>query len=97
MRFTLTDTLWWALPTSVISQDEAKYTIEFPPDCFDAVVSFYTLEHIPRQEHKTVLRRIYKWLRDGGFLLLSIEAADFDDVISEYWACRCSSYLQNAF
>jgi cyclopropane fatty-acyl-phospholipid synthase-like methyltransferase len=36
---------------------------EFPPSSFDAVVSFYTLEHIPREEHKTVLRRIYKWLR----------------------------------
>jgi cyclopropane fatty-acyl-phospholipid synthase-like methyltransferase len=59
-------------------------SIEFPPGCFDAVVSFYTLEHIPRQEHKTVLRRIYKWLRDGGFLLISIEAADFDDVMGEW-------------
>ena len=59
-------------------------SVEFPPTSFDAVVSFYTLEHIPREEHKTVLRRIYKWLRVGGFLLISMEAGDFDDVMGEW-------------
>lgn len=57
---------------------------EFPPSSFDAVVSFYTLEHIPREEHKTVLRRICKWLRVGGLLLISMEAGDYDDVIGEW-------------
>lgn len=57
---------------------------EFPPSSFNAVVSFYTLEHIPREEHKTVLRRIYKWLRIGGLLLISMEAGDYDDVMGEW-------------
>jgi SAM-dependent methyltransferase len=57
---------------------------EFPPSSFDAVVSFYTLEHIPREEHKTVLRHIYKWLRVGGLLLISMEAGDYDDVMGEW-------------
>ena len=57
---------------------------EFPPTSFDAVISFYTLEHIPRKEHKTILRRIYEWLRVGGFLLISIEAGEFDDVMGEW-------------
>jgi ubiquinone/menaquinone biosynthesis C-methylase UbiE len=57
---------------------------EFPPSSFDAVVSFYTLEHIPREEHKTVLRRICKWLRVGGLLLISMEAGDYDDVMGEW-------------
>ena len=35
-------------------------SVEFPPSEFDAVVSFYTLEHIPRDEHRTILQRIYK-------------------------------------
>jgi ubiquinone/menaquinone biosynthesis C-methylase UbiE len=59
-------------------------SVEFPPSSFDAVVSFYTLEHIPREEHKTVLRRIYKWLRVGGLLLISMEAGDYDDVMGEW-------------
>ena len=59
-------------------------SVEFPPTSFDAVISFYTLEHIPREEHRTILRRIYKWLRVGGLLLISIEAGDFDDVMGEW-------------
>jgi ubiquinone/menaquinone biosynthesis C-methylase UbiE len=59
-------------------------SVEFPPNSFDAVISFYTLEHIPREEHKTILRRIYQWLRVGGFLLMSIEAGEFDDVMGQW-------------
>jgi ubiquinone/menaquinone biosynthesis C-methylase UbiE len=59
-------------------------SVEFPPTSFDAVISFYTLEHIPREEHRTILRRIHNWLRDGGLLLISIEAGDFDDVMGEW-------------
>jgi len=54
-------------------------TIKFPPASFDAVVSFYTLEHIPREKHRLVLRRIYRWLKAGGFLLLSMEAGEYDN------------------
>jgi ubiquinone/menaquinone biosynthesis C-methylase UbiE len=59
-------------------------SVEFPPGSFDAVISFYTLEHIPREEHMTILRRIYKWLRVGGFLLISTEAGEYDDVMGEW-------------
>jgi len=59
-------------------------SVEFQEAHFDAVVSFYTLEHVPRKEHETILQRIYQWLRDGGFLLISIEAGDFDDVMGEW-------------
>jgi cyclopropane fatty-acyl-phospholipid synthase-like methyltransferase len=59
-------------------------SVEFPPGSFDAVVSFYTLEHIPREEHKTVLQRIREWLRVGGFLLISMEAGEYDDVMGEW-------------
>jgi len=59
-------------------------SVEFAPASFDAVISFYTLEHIPRREHGTILRRIHQWLRAGGFLLISIEAGDYDDVMGEW-------------
>jgi ubiquinone/menaquinone biosynthesis C-methylase UbiE len=58
--------------------------IEFPPASFDAVITFYTLEHIPRREHQTILQHIFNWLRPGGFLLISIEAGDYDDVMGEW-------------
>ena len=71
------------VPTSHFLHGDAG-SVEFPPTSFDAVISFYTLEHIPREEHRTILRRIYKWLRVGGLLLISIEAGDFDDVMGEW-------------
>jgi ubiquinone/menaquinone biosynthesis C-methylase UbiE len=59
-------------------------SVEFPAASFDAVVSFYTLEHIPRREHGAVFRRIHHWLRPGGLLLGSMEAGEYDDVVGEW-------------
>jgi len=71
------------VPTGHFVNEDAG-SAEFPPSSFDAVVSFYTLEHIPREEHKAVLRRIGKWLRVGGLLLISMEAGDYDDIMGEW-------------
>jgi ubiquinone/menaquinone biosynthesis C-methylase UbiE len=59
-------------------------SVQFPSASFDAVISFYSLEHIPRQEHETILRRIYDWLRPGGFLLLSMEADDIEEIVAPW-------------
>jgi ubiquinone/menaquinone biosynthesis C-methylase UbiE len=59
-------------------------SVNFPSASFDAVISFYTLEHIPREEHGSVLGHIYQWLKAGGFLLISMEAGDFDDVMGHW-------------
>ncbi|MCP4598421.1 class I SAM-dependent methyltransferase [Neptuniibacter sp.] len=59
-------------------------SVEFAAASFDAVVSFYTLEHIPRKEHGAILRRAHEWLRPGGLLLISIEAGEYDDAIGEW-------------
>lgn len=59
-------------------------SIEFAASSFDAVVSFYTLEHIPREEHETILRRIHQWLRPSGLLLISMEAGDYEGFFGEW-------------
>jgi cyclopropane fatty-acyl-phospholipid synthase-like methyltransferase len=51
-------------------------SVSFSPASFDAVVSFYTLEHLPREEHAAIFGRIAMWLRPGGYLLLGTEAAE---------------------
>lgn len=50
--------------------------VEFAARHFDAVVCFYSIDHIPRRQHATVLKRIHGWLRPGGLLLLSVEDDD---------------------
>lgn len=59
-------------------------TIDFPDGRFDAVVSFYTFDHIPRDEHGELFARIYRWLRPGGWLLVSIEDADQAGVVGSW-------------
>ena len=44
----------------------------FPPFSFDAVVAFYSVFHLPRQEHAELFRRIQQWLNPGGYLLCTL-------------------------
>ena len=48
---------------------------------FAAIVSFYAVEHVPRERHAELFRRCHRWLQPGGLLLFSVEARDgFEDV-----------------
>jgi len=58
--------------------------LDLPPASFDAVVSFYTIDHIPREDHLPLLRSMYGWIREGGWLLLAVEAGDEPGVVSEW-------------
>src|SRR5439155_1596139 len=50
--------------------------IDFEPGSVDAVVSFYALNHVPREELGPLLTRIAGWLRPGGHLLAAFGASD---------------------
>lgn len=66
---------------------------EFPPESFAAVVSFYALFHLPREEHEELFRRIARWLAPGGWFLASVthfreDAYTEDDFfgVRMYWS-----------
>lgn len=44
---------------------------EFGDDSFDAIVSFYALIHVPVADQAGLLRRAGRWLRPGGWLLVT--------------------------
>ena len=44
----------------------------FPPSSFDAVVAFYAVFHLPKQEHPDLFRRVHRWLKPGGYLLCTL-------------------------
>jgi SAM-dependent methyltransferase len=45
--------------------------VEFPAASFDAVVSLFALIHLPLDEQPPLLGRIGRWLRPGGWLLVT--------------------------
>jgi SAM-dependent methyltransferase len=68
-------------------------TVDFPTSSFNAVVAFYSVFHIPREEHPDLFRRIYAWLEPGGYLLCTLsrsseEGYTEDDFfgVSMYWS-----------
>ena len=68
-------------------------SVEFPDSSFDAVVAFYSIFHLPREEHADLFRRVHGWLKPGGYLMCTLtrysEAAyTEDDFFGEtmYWS-----------
>ncbi len=45
---------------------------QFPSSYFDAVVSFYAIFHLPRDEHPELFRNIHRWLKVGGYFLATV-------------------------
>jgi SAM-dependent methyltransferase len=59
--------------------------LQFAPGSFDAVVAFYALTHVPRDEQPSLLGRICEWLRPGGVLIASMGAEDDPGGIEAGW------------
>ena len=47
-------------------------SVEFPLLYFDAVVAFYSIFHLPREEHQALFHRIYQWLKPDGYLMATV-------------------------
>ena len=60
-------------------------TLEWPAASLDAVVAFYSLTHVPRDEHAALFARIRSWLRPGGLFLASLGVEDDPGTIEADW------------
>jgi len=60
-------------------------TLDFPASSFDAVVAFYSLTHVPRDEHGALLERIARWLRPGGVFVASMGVDDDPGGVEQDW------------
>ncbi len=45
--------------------------VEFEDQAFSAIVCLYAIIHVPLEEHPAVLRKLYRWLRPGGHLVIT--------------------------
>jgi SAM-dependent methyltransferase len=66
--------------------------LDLPPASFDAVVAFYTITHVPREEHAPLLQGIARWPRPGGLFVASMGAGDDPGTVEDDWlGARCTS------
>jgi ubiquinone/menaquinone biosynthesis C-methylase UbiE len=69
---------------SLVQADLAA--LPFGDRCFDAVVSYYAVIHVPRSEHLDVIGEFRRVLRPGGLGLLCLGAGDLpEDYDSTYF------------
>ena len=59
--------------------------VVFAPATFSGVVAFYSIIHVPREEHRTLLRRIEYWLRPGGVFVGAFGVSDVAEAYEEEW------------
>jgi SAM-dependent methyltransferase len=60
-------------------------TIDRPAASLDAVVAFYSLTHVPRDEHAALFARIRRWLRPGGVFIASLGVEDDPATVEIDW------------
>ena len=60
-------------------------SLSFPPQAFDGVAAFFSLIHVPREEHAALLERIAGWLRPGGLLVATMGVRDSPGDVEENW------------
>lgn len=67
----------------VFQADMAR--LDLPAASFDGVAAFYSIIHLPREEHAGLFRRIATWLRPGGVMLAALGTRDVSGDYEEDW------------
>jgi cyclopropane fatty-acyl-phospholipid synthase-like methyltransferase len=58
--------------------------VEFPPASFEAIGAFYSITHVPRDEHFMLLQHISRWLAPGGRFVGSFGASPLESWTGEW-------------
>jgi ubiquinone/menaquinone biosynthesis C-methylase UbiE len=58
--------------------------VTLPPSSFDAAVAFYSIFHIPREEHPALFKRVHGWLKPSGYLLATLSFNDDSSYTDNY-------------
>jgi SAM-dependent methyltransferase len=59
--------------------------LELEPASFDAVVAFFSIIHVPRDEQPGLLAQIARWLRPGGLFVATMGAHATENGYEEDW------------
>jgi cyclopropane fatty-acyl-phospholipid synthase-like methyltransferase len=58
--------------------------LRLPAGSVGAVTAFYSVGHVPEQEHAALFGRIAAWLRPGGLFLAGLACGDTDGVDGDW-------------
>jgi SAM-dependent methyltransferase len=72
------------VPTATFVQADMA-ALDLPPAVFDAVAAFYSIIHVPREEHAALLHDIATWLRPGGLLVATMGAGSTEAAVEPDW------------
>ena len=53
-------------------------------ETYDAIISLYSIFHIPREEHEALLKKIYDTLKPEGVLLVTLGVEDMEMDVNEF-------------
>ncbi|KAF9873188.1 hypothetical protein CkaCkLH20_09351 [Colletotrichum karsti] len=59
--------------------------LEFSEGSFDAILGMYSVIHLPREEQSEMIRRMAKWLKPGGLLLVNFSAEKSPGHVVDEW------------
>ena len=72
----------WVPPAELTVGDMAH--LPFREGCFDGVCSYYAIIHVPREEHRSLVRGIHRVLKPSGVGLLCMGQEDLPGQVGEY-------------
>lgn len=68
---------------SLVEGDMAA--LSFPSASFDAVLGFYSLIHLPRDEQTALMGKIAGWLKPGGLFLANFAQQEAENMEEPRW------------
>jgi SAM-dependent methyltransferase len=73
------------------------HALSFPDEKFDAVVGFYSIIHLPRDEQVVLMGKIGKWLKPGGYFLANFAATGSEGSWAESWLVEGSGMFWSSW
>jgi ubiquinone/menaquinone biosynthesis C-methylase UbiE len=67
-------------------------TLNYPLNSFNAVIALYSIIHVPMDEQKEVLVKVYDWLRPGGYFLCTAGAHQWTGIEMDWIAHGVTMY-----
>ncbi len=72
------------VPSATFIQSDIL-NLNFQLNSFDAIVSLYTIFHIPRKYHSQIIAKIHNFLKPGGYLLVTMGTENMAEIVADNW------------